>query len=149
MCTARCWRSFISLWWPVYFSLLWFAGEAASEPATPIDAINSLRRLALWLAVHRTLWRLWWRGWHWKNCYPSWIILSTLSTSHWSDSGAPPPKDCFSFAVRTTDKGNLLLAQAITSYNNSLTSAWQRDLWSLYCFYSIYNMFTSANSMFF
>ena len=75
-CTARCWRSFISLWWPVYFSLLWFVGGAASEPETPIDSTKSLRRLALWLVVHRKLWRLWWRGGHWKNCYPSWIILS-------------------------------------------------------------------------
>ena len=41
-----------------------------------------------------------------KNCYPSWIILSTLSTSHWSDSSAPSPKGCSSFAVITTDTGN-------------------------------------------
>ena len=39
--------------------------------------------------------------------FASWIILSTLSTSHWSDSGAPSPKGCFSFAVITTDIGNL------------------------------------------
>ena len=106
-CAARCWRSFISLWWPVYFSLLWFVGEAASEPATPTDSTNWSGRLALWLAANRTLWRLWWRGGHWKNCYPSWIILSSLSTSHWSDSGAPCPEGCFSFTVITTDTGNL------------------------------------------
>ena len=103
-CGARCWKSFNSLWWPVYFSLLWFVGEAALEPATPTDSSNSLRRLALWLVVNRT--PHWWRGGHWTNCYPSWIILS-LSTSHWSDSGAPSPKGCFSFAVLTTDTGTL------------------------------------------
>ena len=75
--------------------------------ATPTDSTNSSWRLALWLAVNRTLWRLWWRGGHWKNCYPSWIILSTLSNSHWSDSGAPSPEGCFSFTVVTTDTGNL------------------------------------------
>ena len=42
-----------------------------------------------------------------KNCYPSWIILSTLSSSHWSDSGGPFPKGCSSFAFITTDTGNL------------------------------------------
>ena len=31
-----------SLWWPVYFTLLWFVGEAASEPATPTDSTNWL-----------------------------------------------------------------------------------------------------------
>ena len=30
-----------------YFFLLWFVGGVASEQATPIDSINSLRRLAL------------------------------------------------------------------------------------------------------
>ena len=42
-----------------------------------------------------------------KKLYPSWIILSTLSTSHCSDSGVPSPEDCFSFAVVITDTGYL------------------------------------------
>ena len=43
-CAARCWRSFISLWWPVCFSLLWFVGGAGSEPAT--NRLNKLIRKA-------------------------------------------------------------------------------------------------------
>ena len=114
-----------SLWWPVYCSLLWFVWGAASEPATSTDSTNSSGRLALWLAANMTLRKLWWRGGHWKNCYPSWIIFSTLSNSHWSDSRAPSPEGCFSFVVIITDTGNLSLHN---------TSAWKRELWLRYCF---------------
>ena len=41
------------------------------------------------------------------------------------------------------------LPQHTPSYNNSLTSAWQRDLWYLYCSYSVFIMLTSAHFSFF
>lgn len=52
-CAARCWKCSTNLLLPcILFFTMWSAGGAASQPATPTDLINQLRRLGLL--------KLWW-----------------------------------------------------------------------------------------
>ena len=41
-----------------------------------------------------------------KNCFPSLTMISTLSITQWSDSGAPSLTGCSSSAVEGTDTGS-------------------------------------------
>lgn len=79
------------------------------ELVTPTDWINRWRRLALWLAAHWTLFKIWWQN------YASWIFLSTLCTTYWTRGGVFSLSDSFSCAVRI-NAGNLAISLDIAAH---------------------------------
>lgn len=73
--------------------------------------------------------------WMLKNCYPSWLMLITLSTTHGKDCKAPFPWDCSSSAV----EGSIEALVPATRHPNvqHATSVWPRKSSFKYIHYSI------------
>ena len=85
-----CWGSFMSLWRPVLLCLLWCAGAADWEEQMPTDSTGwSGRPVMLW-GRSWTLWQQCQTG-RWCGWYCSMAL--TLSTTLWSNRGAPSVRD--------------------------------------------------------
>lgn len=110
-----------SLLLPASCSLPWPVGGAESAPETRSSSTNWSGKQALWLAAHRKHLRPWWRRGLQTNCYPSWIIQTTLSTTHWTNSGPPSPGDSCSSDVTKNATWDLS-CHTITLYNSSSLS---------------------------
>lgn len=123
MCTARCWRSFTSLLWPVRYGSIIGSSDG--------NSFNTwLRRTALSLADHEsgcfycggneneTKQTVYHRGSH----------PHARSKTSWTESEAPSPTDGCSSVVTRTDASML---KPITLYNSSPLATRDLPSWCL------------------